>query len=501
MKTKKTKTAITILTIFTAFIMLFTLTSCGRIKIVPEVTGSLYDENAMDLKGKDLAATIIKHKSELLFIAANGQIFRWNPEGRIVNFLYNLNKQVEPGSVFYNQKDYIVLKVKSPPNQPQFMVFHVEQMKEAALLTRINAQKILGLDHELLIYLNPSNQVIFYHYGKQNRLKLLEAANDNVYNAVFKGDQVYLLTSSRLFVYHKSQNQLSSKLLKHKAASGFLMAGKSFYYGTEKRELVKASIRSGRVDWRFQVGDVLDGPPVKVGPYTVIIPEDNNIYFFNNNGTLYWWEKLNSTKLMPPLAMNENAVAFLWDNKIKFFDYKKKRVVTYTLFDWVTVRSNPVLFDEYIYFVAKEKLSEEDEEAGITPNQWLSKIGNNYGVEIKANPKYIWPKGRSIKMTLKSFNLVKPQYDIKIFELDGEGVPVKNVNNGLVFEKTLTKNEKATFVWIPKEARSYRMVIRIDAENRKGVSIEETFETLDIEKVLKSHFYKLHQEQHTGAWD
>lgn len=476
--------------IFAVIFSLVVLASGCRVRVVPEVTGSLYDESVLDLKGKDLAGRIIKHGNEILFITVDGQIFRWNPEGRIINYLYNLNQSIEPEATFYNNKELLILKIKSPQTTSKYVLFHVEQMKEVAQLSGIDAQKILALDHDLLVYRTSGNRVVFYRYSDKKKIKIQEAANDTVYNAAVKGGQIYFLTTSRLFVYNKAQNSLNGNKLKHFAASGFLMDGKWIYYGTEKRELVKVSLNN-RVDWRYQMGDLLTSMPVKVGPYVAVIPRDNNIYFFNGNGTLYWWEKLNSTKLMSPVAMQENAVAFLWDNNIKFFDYRKKRVVSFPLHEWVAVHSNPVRFGEYIYFVGREKIKEEDENLGLIPNQWLSKIGNNYGVEVKADPKFIWPKGKSIKVTLNSFNLIEPQYHIQVLKLDINGEPEPN---GKVFEKSLSRKEKPTFVWVPREARSYRMDIRIDAENRKGVLVQETFETLDIEKILKTHFYKLHQQ-------
>lgn len=480
--------------IFTIIFSLVLLASCRKVRIVPEITGALYDENVLDLKGKELAGRIIKHGNEVLFITVDGQLFRWNPAERIINYLYNLNQTIDPQATFYNNNGLLILKIKTAQSNSKYLLFHVEQMKEITQLTGIDVQKVLALDQDVLVYKTPANQVVFYRYMDRKTLKVQEAANDTVFNARIQGGQIYLLTTSRLFIYNKAQNSLTGNKLKYFASSPFLMDGKWMFYGTENRELVKVSLRN-HVDWRYQIGDLLTSLPVKVGPYVVIIPRDNNIYFFNNNGTLYWWEKLNSTKLMAPVAMKENAVAFLWDNRIKFFDYKKKRVVSFPLHEWVAVYSNPVSFGEYIYFVGREKLKEGDENLGLIPNQWLSKIGNNYGVEVNADPKFIWPKGKSIKVTLDSFNMIEPEYHVKVFKVDNDG---NTLPNGLVFEKDISRKEKPTFVWVPKEARAYRMDIKIDAENRKGVIVQETFETLDIERILKTHFYKLHEQ--SGKW-
>jgi hypothetical protein len=230
------------------------------------------------------------------------------------------------------------------------------------------------------------------------------------------------------------------------------------------------------------MAEELKTEPMKIGPYIVIIPEDQNIYFLNKNGTLYWWERLNSTRLLPPLTMKENVVVFLWDRNIKFFNYKKKRITTYPLNRKVS--TNPVFIGDYIYVVTEDKISEDLSGSEEIILSQLSKIGNNYNVEIHADPKHIKPKGKSVRFVLKTINLLKPQLKIKIMK-------TQPGNTDPIFEKIITPEDNPYFIWIPPEAVEYRLVVEVDAENKKGLTVEETFTAIDVEKMLQNYYYQL----------
>ena len=148
------------------------------------------------------------------------------------------------------------------------------------------------------------------------------------------------------------------------------------------------------------------------------------------------------------------------------------------------VKTNPVYIDDYIYVVTEDKAGEgQEEDEGPYPSH-LSKIGNHYGVEIVADPKYVKPLGKSVRFNLRPINLVKPKLKIKI---------VKNQpgNETPVFDKTISSNEKLNFIWIPAEAVEYRMIIDVTAENKTGLTVEQTFAAVDIQEILRNHFYRL----------
>ena len=222
-----------------------------------------------------------------------------------------------------------------------------------------------------------------------------------------------------------------------------------------------------------------------------LFPKITIFTFFTNRGSIHWWKKLQSTRKKLPLTMGENASVLLWDNKIRFYNYKKKQVTTYPLKKWMEVGSNPVRFGDYIYVVTRDKIDDDEIESGKTVYTRLSKIGNYFGVTVKTDPKYIWPINRSIRFTFKGINLIKPTYSVKIVKGGQEGEDI-NEKSAVVFDKILGPKEKPTFVWIPAEAVKYRLLIDINAENQKDLTVEETFAAVDVNKILQNHFYELH---------
>ena len=250
--------------------------------------------------------------------------------------------------------------------------------------------------------------------------------------------------------------------------------GGAIYYGSENRELVKFSLVDGKIHWRFKLADQLKIEPRKAGPYIAIIPEDHNIYFFNKRGTLYWWERLDSTRLLPPVVMKENVAVFLWNKTVKFLNYKHKSSYTYPLDK--AVFSDALHIGEYLYVIAETGKEDQGQ-----PLKAITKIGNNFGVVIQTDPQSIIPMGRSIKFNLERFNLVKPELKVNILDTE----------NKSVFEKNIAYKDDPSFVWIPNRAMAYKLVVEINAENKKGLMIEHAFEVIDVEKLLSQYYYQL----------
>lgn len=464
----------------------FTGACGGRVNIIPEVSNALLDEAVGDpLKDVAAGATVIAGDSNLVLFTPEGKIHRFNLENRMRDFLVDLAAPIEPGII--HQKDIVVLKEKNTAN---FIFFDLREMKVIEMQNRekINADKIIGVDTESKIigYVSGATgqRLVFMHYptGKILAETVLETEKGFVFynSAAVMADDVpktIVLTDGNLFIFDQRRNSIETVKLEHKACSGFLADGGSIYYGSENRELVKFSLASRKVQWRFKLADQLKIEPRKAGPYIVITPEDHNIYFFNKRGTLYWWEKLDSTRLLPPVIMKENVAVFLWNKAIKFLDYKNKTAYSYP-FD-KSVSSDALHIGEYLYVLA-ETGAEDPEQPG-QPLKAITKIGNNFGVVIRTDPQNIIPLGRSIKFNLEKFNLVKPELNVKILDTENENV----------FAKTIAYKDDPSFVWIPNRAMAYKLVVEINAENKKGLIIEHPFEVIDVEKLLSQYYYRL----------
>jgi len=442
--------------------------------VIPEISPSLKEETVLELKkDEDTAEKIIEHHSELIIITLSGKIFRFNPSQKMINFLYNLTTDITPEIV--HQNDIVILRKKNSKN---VIVFDLQQMKVKKILENFKTKKIVSIDHEVIGYIH-KNQLIFLEYISGKTLGKLNIDADTVfYNSENMAEEAktFILSSRNLYIYNKEKKSTEIVQLKDKPTSGFLMDGNDIYYGAEQRNLVRFSLISNRVKWRFRIAEQLKLKPQKAGPYIVITPEDNNIYFFNKRGTLYWWKRFNSSRLLPPVVMRENVAVLLWDKTFKFFNYKKKQVISY-FFDKVS-HSNPIYIDDYLYMVAQEETGEgryEQEPKTIT------KIGNNFGVEINTDPQHILPLGKSIKFNLTKFNLIKPELKIEIVNHAGQSV----------FDKTISHKKNPSFVWIPEKAMEYKLVVQIDAKNKKGLRVEKSFNITDVEKILKHYYFHL----------
>lgn len=470
----------------------FTGSCGGRVKVIAEVSNALMDEAVGDpLKDVTSAGTIIARDSNLVFFTLEGKIHRFNLENKMRDFLVDLNTPIEPGIT--HQNDLVILKEKNSAN---LIFFDLREMKVIEMPEKIKADKIISVDAEgkIIGYVSDvtGKRLVFMHFPTRKILAETSVDTDTdaainttanidtgvvFYNSdTIAGDapKTLILTSHNLFIFDKQLNTIETVKLEPQASSGFLADGGSIYYGSENRELVKYSLSSRKAQWRFKLADQLKIEPHKAGPYIVITPEDHNIYFFNKRGTLYWWEKLDSTRLLPPVIMKENVAVFLWNKSIKFLNYKNKTSFSYP-FD-KSVFSGVLHIGEYLYVLAETG----DEDQGL-PLKAITKIGNNFGVVIQTDPQNIIPLGRSIKFNLERFNLVKPELKVKIL----------NTENENVFDKTIAYKDDPSFVWIPNRAMGYKLVVEINAENKKGLMIEHPFEVIDVEKLLSQYYYRL----------
>ncbi|MCP4148836.1 MAG: lipoprotein [bacterium] len=458
------------------------LTACKRKPIIPEISPSLKNETIFELKDNDdVAAKLIDNKADLVFFTVKGKIFRFNIKERMLTFLSDLTLNLEQD--VFNQKacdsdsdtDVAVLRKK---DKSGLVVFDTGTMKVLKILDSLTARQIICVDREILGFLS-EQRLVFYHLPTGKTLREVEIDKSTVFfNSKIKKKtaHIYILASDAFYIYNKAQNSLKTLPLKYKASSGFLLDGSSVYYGSDDRRLVRLSIPRNRVKWAFRLSDKLQLAPLKAGPYIFIAPRDNNVYFFNKRGTLYWWEKLNSTRLLPPVKMEENVAIFLWNKTFRFYDHKKRRVKSFSFED--TIHSTPIHLDNYLYMLAD---AEEQFYTDKVLPKVMAKIGNYYTVEIETDPEHIIPMGKSIKFYLKKINLVYPQYNIKILDPAGKAV----------FEKSIDRDDEQYFVWIPEKAVRYRVAIEIIADNVKGIIVEHPFDVIDIEKKLGEFYYNL----------
>ncbi|MGE5340851.1 MAG: hypothetical protein ACM3SY_05145 [Candidatus Omnitrophota bacterium] len=462
------------------------LLSCSRVNTIPEISPSVYDEDILDLSSKPVVKKLIKSNAGLIFITQDGEIFRWNFASKMKDSLYTLNHPVQADS--FVQNNYLVLK-QLPST---YFVFDLDQMKIRTVLKDLNIDRISGIDEKCLVYVSggdkPTLTVLNYQNNKRLTVVPLDP-NESIFNSDWKANKLFILTTLRCYMYDKTKNTVEFVPLNDKAASNFLLDQDVIYYGSEKRELIQLSLNTFTTQWRFKLAEPIRTTPRKIGPYVVAVPRDNNIYFFNKNGTLYWWSPLGSTIEMPPEPMNENAAVCLWDGSIKFFNYKTKTAITYPVKS--DFRSNPVFINGYLYIVTENEMS-NDTEKKAEPFRWLTRIGNYYGVEVKTTPEYAKVPGKSIRFALTAVNLIKPSFDVKI-------INNRSPNQEPVFQKTIGEKDKPELIWVPSTESEYMIKVLIHAQNKDNLTVEQTFNVIDYNRMMREYFYKVQSQCDFGS--
>jgi hypothetical protein len=440
-------------------IILSLFAGCRKTSLIPEITPNLASKPMYTLKGKRPISQLGKSGSGLIFITPKNEIKQFDPVTRKLDTLLQLKQPV--ATRFFSDGTRLIIKSKTGSD---WSVIDLKNQSVLKTVRNLPADKIIGHKDSLICF-QKGPSLGLYDYQSPRLLQEIHLDAEHVFNCEFKGLEILILTSKKLHVYNLKTSRLNSYNLSDQSVSGFLLLDGFIYYGSTGRELIKLSLKTRKIKWKIKLAMPLKNRPQKIGKLIVFSPEDNNIYFFNRNGTLRWWEKLEATRMRPPIIMKENVAVLLLNKQIKFFNPKTKKVKEFSFKS--SLDSNPVHLDSYLYFLAHKKNKKI---------QRITRLGNLYQVNIKADPEHIKPLGQSIQFNLKPVNLIKPVLEINI--IDQKEQPV--------FTKTLKYTDIMSFVWIPKKAGKYELKLNVVAKNRERMTIKKSITITDIEKIIQS---------------
>ncbi|MCK4765163.1 MAG: hypothetical protein KAW12_23390 [Candidatus Aminicenantes bacterium] len=462
-----------LLLIFPALIFCF---SCRqKIETIPEITASLTDETIYELKSETSPAALIENNKELLLLSLKGELFRLDAEKKTLAALLNCGTDIEAG--IFRQGGFAVLKQQGAEN---YILLNLSKGQIAKKIENTEIGRVIGIDSRLLVF-ELKNELIFFDYaaGKIETKVALEK-DEQLFNCEFSGSLAAVLSTRKLYIKRRGGVSIETRQLRNGSVSGFLLDGKFIYFGSAERELVKLSIGSGKSKWRVKLPVLLKFRPYKAGKYILITPEDNNIYFFNGSGSLRWWRSFDSPQAFPAVVMEKNAAVFLmnrefrWkNNKIRFYNYKKKDVVSYKF--KYSIESAPVYLEDYIYVLCRD----EDKESN-----YIARIGNKYDVAIEIDPEKVKALGKSIEFTLKPINLIEPGAKVTIFDAGEKSV----------FSKEIVAGAELDFVWMPEKTGRYKLTASINAKNKQGIEVKKSFRVIDVDKIVKQYYFELQQE-------
>jgi hypothetical protein len=446
---------------------------CGPgARVVPEITDHLNHQAIYSLEDKAPIFKLLKSGSDLVLVDAEGKISKLDVGTGQVKMIFQLKFKISD-RIFEQDGRAILVE----PGTDRFHIFDLKEMKIAGSVENSGGPKpdrFIGVDGRFVLF-KSKGEVVIYDYQEDKIRRRIEVGQQRVFNGEFDRGRILLLTDKELRIYDPGADTLKVHELREQAASGFLPDRGYIYYGTAQRELAKLSLPSGRLKWKVKLTRILRLKPQKMGQYIVLTPEDQNIYFFNFRGTMYWWEKLDATQLLPAVLMQDHAAVFLFPPKspaIKFFDYKKKKTFSYEL-DHL-IKDNPIYIDHHIYILSRDETAKKET---------VDQLGNRFDIRIKSEPEDVKMVGKSVKFELVPLNLFDPEYAVTILDSRKESV----------FSKKIPHTESAAFVWIPQAEGKYKMTVDIEAKNQKQLKATYNFEVIDLKAIIQAHYQKVQQ--------
>lgn len=455
------------------FLLLGVLSACAAIGRVPEISSDISEQRVFRIGTAKKPSRIIGSGKAVYFVSPQKQLVRYDPLTGRSGIELKVKRPLEQPVLFQN--DTLVLKTAGGRRH---IVYDLKE-KFVSNFTMDRSGDPLGVDRQGIL-IRHDRHMILYDLPSMKPEKKIKLGRETALSCEFTSGKIIILTSEKLHLLERRNYRLKTRTLKKPAASGFLLWNDHLYYGSRDRELVKLSLKSNRIKWKRKLAMVLKQKPALLKRYLVVTPEDNNILFFNRNGTLRWWEKLDATRLHPPVIMKDNVAVFLMNDKIRFFYPEKKKVQTYTLKS--EMDSNAVHINNFLYFFAHQENKKD---------RFIVRIGNRYTVRIKTEPAFLKPLGKSIKFDLTPVNLIKPRLNVAIL----------NQSKQRVFETALTSDQLMSFVWVPEQAGTYRLELNVRAENRDVMAIRKNIKIIDMDERIRALTHRILKECRSDAWN
>ncbi len=454
---------------FSILIILLFITGCREKELfIPEITPNIEHNIVYSIKKNNDLLEIIPNKNNVFFIYKNGKIIRLNTKTFVKDAQYQCMFGFGSDIQVFNN----IIVLNSSDNN--ISLFDLEKMDVIYSNNNIRFDKIKYLDGKRIIYLY-KNDIIVFDYKKNKVLGSLSTKKNNLLNCFSYKNKLYVCTATEINEFDLNKNKFEIIKLKNKSKSEFLYDNGFLYYCSEKRYLIKYSMKNKTVLWANKLPAHSVQKPIKLNKHILIMLKDFNLYFFNSNGTLYWWEKLGTTPFLKPLISEENTIVALLPQKkptIKFFNIKSKKSFIYKL--------NIALSKFFI--INKKLLGLSDDSINNVFN--LIRIGNVYTVDVTILPATVLVKNKSIEFKFTPVNLIKPGYNIEII----------NSEKKKIYSLEIKPETKNSFIWFPQEEGDFRLSIEVKSENMDKILISKQFSVVDMKKLQNNYYYKILSE-------
>lgn len=462
---------------YSKYIILYCLVifSCSHhLNKVPEVSPHIGQENIYSSPTERITLNIFAAKPYLIYFTKQGQVIQFDPRTRSKKEVFSFGSSIS--SRIVSSHPYILFQTGKTKS---FIVFNLKTMKIVHRFSAPKIRRILTLDGQFLYYYQKKRLVVHdYVSGKTVASRTIR---QKIHHCSFGHDNVYILSTKRLYIYSRKNRTFNDYKLNINASSPFLLTENDIYFGSTNRQLVRFSLASKKIKWKFKLTQILTEKPILMGNSIVVTPEDHTICSFTPRGTLTWWTHLGDRRIVSPLVMKENIALFLAPRsrpKVVYVNIRKKSKITATCN--TSLSGKPAVLGEFIYFFTGPAVSADP--SSPSGSIQLNRMGNIYRTEVESKPEKMKSIGKTIRFELKPVNLIRPDHHISILDSQKQ----------TVLDKKITWTEKSRFVWIPQKAGTYDLIVKSDARNISGLRFEEKIEIIDSQKLLNDHYFTIH---------
>jgi hypothetical protein len=409
--------------------------------LVPEISPPLVQEEVFSWTGRVAGNVLFPCAGGMGWVDEAGRIVTWDPGKKAAGPEMRLPYPVSAPP--FRQGELLVLK-DAPGGR--LLICDLAGPRVIAELPGLEAERILGVDRDCLVYLKGESLVVNF-WEKEAGIFRLETPGENFHNCSFSPERILILGREHLFTFWKTTGKFASLTLAQPAASPFFQDGGNIYYGSTRRFLVKLSLADSRPAWKLKLGQVLEKRPFAFAGSIVAGTADHNFLQVNERGTILWWQALGSTMNFDLVPMSDHLAAFLLNGEVKFIDPRHQQVSEFKSKGHPL--GPPLALGHDLFFMLQEGTALK-----------LQRLGNRYGIDIDLEPAAVRWLGQSVRFALRPRNLLEPAWDCTIRNALGEQV----------FSKSMKTTENVSLAWLPLQPGKYCIRVRVRALNRNEES-------------------------------
>ncbi len=438
-------------------LVLFLNSSCSdqkTVRLTPAITPELLENQIWNYSSDELSGWFF-YKGYSFILFKKGEIKRLNLDRNIIDGVFAFKSEIASCLKQHNQL-LIITKEK------ESLLFNLDTFNiQKTFLLPFDKESIIGFNERYVI--RGKRDVLLLFDNNLNSLERLEVPQARFYQAFFKNDTCWILSSAGIIRFQKKffLNKFKSDLQPFALYQYPLI-----YFANSRNELICYNLIKNRQNWKIKLDNQLAGNPLFSQGSIFVLTTSNNLFQLNGRGTLIEFYQLKSypggefflVKNFWGVPLITGGVFFKEQQKDNSFTIFKNRKIFYAYF-----------WRDKLYFVE----TKSDKRVNLIA------LERKFDFELNFARNTIYLPGRSISFGLRSINLLKPYYQIKVF----------NSENKVIKEITLFDYDKKELSLILD--RPGRYLIKADAFCSSGKRIAREFSFTVLSPFILYDFAKI----------